>query len=170
MPNRRTPPPPEQVVILAPRRLWEELAARVGDIATPRFFETRAELEAWDPREVHHSSIYPHVVRALEEIGCAETTLSPLLKRIFRRLCECERVPPLPELLGSLPKRTFYLAWSAQLPESPRKFFERVRLRHAMWLVEQVGLSAQEAAYAAGFAQAATFYRARRRLMSSRAK
>ncbi|HYO77557.1 MAG TPA: helix-turn-helix domain-containing protein [Thermoanaerobaculia bacterium] len=155
------------IIVIAPRPLWNEIGERLGAHDAVKFFETAADLESWRLGELHRASIYPHVVRALEEIGSAQTTLSTRLKHVLRRLCESNQVPRLDDLLAGLPKRTFYVAWRAELPESPRKFLERVRLRHALWLIEEAGLSAQEAAYSAGFSDAATFYRLRRRSSQS---
>lgn len=131
----------------------------VGDLRTrlkrdPRviFFDDLDALARWRNRCTSTDGIACEVTAVLREIGQDCARLPRDVARAIERLGQQVRTPSVREFMrNETSERTFYRRWNAALPIRPKQFLDRVRLLHALRLIEQLGYSIKEAAALAGY-------------------
>jgi AraC-like DNA-binding protein len=162
-------------IIVAPRELIPALrrsAAALGDEVVA--FESLAELDAWRRAEAQAERQLPgdpigvDLEAALAEIGRTIESLPPQLGAMFEALADSFTTPTVRDVLDAWPsRRSFYRVWSGAIPLPPSAFLRRVRLLHAARLRAR-GITAKEAAHAAGFSSQDHMRRVRKSVTEGR--
>lgn len=141
------------LIVIGSREVAKRLADRLPQNQVLAF-EHLAEFDSWrvSARIGITMDLEVEVKAALLDLGAERGQLDGKLIRALDLLETFSRVPALDAfvVLLHVSRRTFFRLWSEGFEETPARFFARVRLLHAMRLINE-GSAAKEAAWTSGF-------------------
>jgi AraC-like DNA-binding protein len=156
----------QKIVIIAPDGLTAPLARAASVFGEVVAFESFDELDRWRRENGngngHGGTIAADLEHALQETGCALTSLPLPLRELFDALALRSCTPSIAEVLNDWPsRRSFYRTWRDAIALPPSAFLRRVRALHAERLVDG-GMTLKKAAHVAGFSSTDQMRRARK--------
>ena len=147
------------VVMERPSETREELRRLLAN-GGALLFETVDAFDSWRSRFHSADTIAPEVDLALSELCCDRRVLPRVIRCALDALAARECVPGVKALVPPhIAERTFYRRWISCVPRRPKQFLERVRMLHALRMIE-AGMETQDAAFRAGYYSHAQFRKA----------
>jgi hypothetical protein len=154
------------VVMERPSEAQDELRRLLAN-GGALLFETVDAFDAWRSRLHSAGMIGNEVDLALSELCCDRRVLPRMVRCALDALAARECVPGVKALVPPhIAERTFYRRWISCVPRRPKQFLERVRMLHALRMIE-AGTDTQDAAFRAGYYSHAQFRKAVRAQMQS---
>jgi AraC-like DNA-binding protein len=139
-------------IVVNPCALVHDVRTRLERDRRVMIFDDLDAFERWRSRCASTAGLTCEVTTAMREIGHDCARLPRDLARAVERLARQSTTPSVREFVtDGQAERTFYRRWNEVLPVRPKQFLDRVRLLHALRLIEQLQYSIKEAAALAGY-------------------
>jgi transcriptional regulator GlxA family with amidase domain len=141
-----------EIIVTGDERLTEWLRQVVPPWIPLRVYGSVGEFARYAADASGRRTIAAHVFVALREIGMEQATLPLPLQPVLNRIARSSVTPRVADVIpGGFTKDHFCRIWKRYFPETLSRFLRRVRILHAISLMEEEGMTQEAAAEEAGY-------------------